>query len=199
MLPKWRKYILFLCCGIWKFITRHPLSKFISWFFLVAFIEGQKRHMANFTIFRETPGISPRAWPLQSNSTIRASLFSSLKFQQPSLGISAVIFLPFLTELHSDTFPDSSIWLFGFNNSCCMRGNFKRIDLQGCPQESSLVLYTKSLLVLLVTEELPGSITTLGHPVSYILLHSNMCELSILFTRYDFNIKMFSSNPTLLL
>ena len=96
------------------------------------------------TTLKRTPGISPLALPFRPNPASRTSSFSSTKFKQPSFGTAniesyqycshrncvihpcpflSILYrrtessnlLSILYQLHSDTFSDGTVWLFGFD------------------------------------------------------------------------------------
>ena len=55
--------------------------------------KAKREILVTLTILKWTPGMSPTAWPWWLHPATRTSLFSSIKFKQPSLGTKTVIFL----------------------------------------------------------------------------------------------------------
>ena len=73
-------------------------SKFMILVFPSCLCRRPKKTLATLTTLKQTPGMSPTAWPLEPNPATRTSSFSSIKFKQPSLGTKACDFLPFLVN-----------------------------------------------------------------------------------------------------
>ena len=125
-----------------------------------------KKTLATLTTLKQTPGMSPTAWPLEPNPATRTSSFSSIKFctqwwLQPSLGTKGCDFChSWWTEpWHISWWQNLDVWLqplffrahFSWHEKCVQKGWPSGL----CPNG---LYYTVTMLPLgsSVATELPG-------------------------------------------